>query len=291
VKLAILLSLGLTFSTVSAGRAETLENAPGLYAALIATLDQATHRQTPRVEQATIDPSGDTTVVFAIRDLGDEPAAIRNGAIGDTLDVLRAVYASPDAGRIRVLTILGTFPFQGTKSKSPRETPVLRAVVSAERASSIDFSSLTAEDLGTALDGWWMQGAFAAVGDTVPPDPSTDEPSSTDDAELGAIGNRIDVALAHVDEALFSLSAGDIGVVRSQFKQFFDTWDEIDKPISQLYPSQYAGFDAALESAEVALLHTQPEDLATAQNALRDLRVDLSEIRRDIDLRLESSRR
>src|SRR5206468_1163845 len=115
---------------------------------------------------------------------------------------------------------------------------------------------------------------------------SADEASATDDSELAAIGTRIDVALAHVDEALFSLSAGDIGIVRSQFKQFFDTWDEIDERASRLYPSQYVGLDAALESGEVALLHSDPEDLPAAQSALRDLRVNLSDIRRDIDLRL-----
>jgi hypothetical protein len=149
---------------LAAPNTDDTDNAPQLYTALAATLDPSTHRAVPRIERATIDPTGDATVVFAIQDQADDPVATRADAIADALTVLRTAHASPDAGRISSLTVLGTFPFQGAKSQSVRETPVPRAAFRADHANAIDLDTLRPADLPHVLDEWWVQGAFATVG-------------------------------------------------------------------------------------------------------------------------------
>ena len=110
-----------------------------------------------------IDDAGDATVIFAIRNAADDADATRSGALADALSVLRAAYQSEDASRISTLTVLGTFPFKSTKGKSVREAPVLRAVLSAERAGELAWDNLTPGDVPAAVDVWWLQGAFAGA--------------------------------------------------------------------------------------------------------------------------------
>jgi hypothetical protein len=176
----------------------------------------------------------------------------------------------PPPSGVSSVTVLGTFPFQGTKGKSVRESPVLRAVLSADRAGQIDWNDLTATDVPKAVDVWWLQGAFANVkqsGDTTP--------------EVDALRSRLSVAIAHLDEALLALSSDDLRIGRSQFKQFFDVWDDVDVQVRQRYPTQYDALDTELAHAEIALLHTQPEDVAGARAALQKLRAYLADLSRD----------
>ena len=135
------------------------EEAPELRSALAGAIDPNPTRNTPRLPRVDIDATGDATVMFAIQSADDDADATRAGALADTLAILHAAYASPDAERITSLTVLGTFPFKSTKGKSVREAPVLRAVLSAERAASVNWDALTPE----ALDDWWLQGAFAGA--------------------------------------------------------------------------------------------------------------------------------
>ena len=131
-----------------------------LYSALAGSLDPSASRPVPRLAEVSVSQDGDATVIFAIRNEEDDAPLTREGALTDTLTVLRTVYATT---QVNSVTVLGTFPFQSTKGKNVRETPVLRAVLSAERAAQINWDELTAEELPATVDLWWMQGAFANV--------------------------------------------------------------------------------------------------------------------------------
>jgi hypothetical protein len=141
------------------------DDAALLYAALSESLDADANRPVPRLPRVAIDPSGDTTIVFAIRNEHDDASAIRDGAVSDTLTLLRTVYDTAPVDSVSSVTVLGTFPFKGTKAKLVRENPVLRAVLSAEHAHGLDWQRLTPADLPTTVDVWWLQGAFATVDD------------------------------------------------------------------------------------------------------------------------------
>ena len=141
------------------------DDAAMLYAALSESLDADADRPVPRLPRVAIDPSGDTTIVFAIRNEHDDASAIREGAVSDTLTVLRTVYAAAPVASVSSVTVLGTFAFKGTKAKRVRESPVLRAVLSAEHAQGLDWQRLAPADLPTIVDTWWLQGAFATVDD------------------------------------------------------------------------------------------------------------------------------
>jgi hypothetical protein len=244
-----------------------------------------------------MDPSGDVTVSFAIRDIGDDPPAIRAGALADTLSVLRGVYGSDEAGRVRTLTVLGTFPFKGTKSPSVHESPVLRAVLSAERAAAVDWSQVSPQAVPTLVDTWWLQGAFAEVGsadagaapaaEAQRAAPAAEAQPAAAAAEAGTtvatgalddLRARLAVAGAHVDASRAALDAGQVRISRAQLLQFFDVWDDVDAAVATLDPPEYEALDAQLERAEVALLHSQPEDVATAGDALGGIQANLAGI-------------
>jgi hypothetical protein len=224
----------------------------------------ATDTQRP-VPHVSMDPTGDTTVEFAILNVDDDASAIRAGAVSDTLAVLRAVYSSSSTHGVRTLTVLGTFPFKGTKSPGVRPSPVLRAVLSSDHAAALDWPNLTASEVPSIVDTWWLQGAFADV------DTSTDSPSID-------LDTRMAVAVAHLDESLGALDSGDFRIGRSQFTQFFDAWDDVSDDVGQRDPAAYNTIDTDLEQAEVALLHTEPADVATARAALSDLRATLAQV-------------
>ncbi len=99
--------------------------------------------------------------------------------------------------------------------------------------------------------------------------------------------SQVDLMLLHLNEALFALSSGDVRIARSQFKQFFDRWDDADDALQQLYPERYDALDLELERAEIALLHRTPEDVDSARFALRALRSGLLEIAHDLEAQLQ----
>jgi hypothetical protein len=181
---------------------------------------------------------------------------------------------------VTTVTVLGTFPYQGTKGKSVRESPVLRAVMSADHAGRVNWDQLSPADVPTTVDVWWLQGAFANV-DTEFSQPAPPLAATDASLELTTIRSRLGVASAHLDEALKALESNEIGIGRSQFKQFFDVWDEVDQSVAQRYPAEYEALDMDLERAEIALLHSQPEDFAGARAALQSVQSYLSQMTLD----------
>ena len=51
-----------------------------------------------------------------------------------------------------------------SRSSRPREVPLLRAVLSAERAVRLDWWSSASLDPREALDTWWVEGELVAMG-------------------------------------------------------------------------------------------------------------------------------
>jgi hypothetical protein len=250
-----------------AAAAAQADPSSALFQALSAGLSLGTHREAGRLPTVRVDPAGDATVVFAIRGEDDDAQATRAGALSDTLTVLRTVYQSPEAAQVQTLTVLGTFPFKSTKGRAVRESPVLRAVLSAETASQLDWSLLTPDGVPGAVDTWWLQDAFANAGSETVEPPGESGP--------------FDIVQAHLDETLTALAAGDVGIARSQFKQFFDAWEDLGPTVSERFPTRYDALDTELDRAEIALLHSQPEDVAGAQDSLSRLRGYLVEIAAD----------
>ncbi len=264
------LALGLmVFPGAALGQVAIDDNDAGrLYMQLAARLDLATHRASSRLAQVTIDPGGDATVVFAILDADEDAQATRAGALRDAAEIMQVAFTAPEAEHVQSLTVLGTFPFKGTKGFSVRESPVMRVVISADTAGQIDWAQLTRSpsSISHTVDQWWMQGAFAsALG-------------ASDVLAQSADNTPFDLVFAHLDETLRALSAGDVQIARSQFTQFFDAWDETADRVADAYPAEFDTLDVALERAEVALLHTQPADVDTASAALAVIRATLAEI-------------
>jgi hypothetical protein len=152
--LALVLSVA---PPTAAGATPTAVEDPELYTLVAEALPPGTHRAAPRLAEASVNAAGEATVIFAIRSEAGDAEATRAGGIADSLTTLRAIYQSPAAEHLTSLTVLGTFPFQGTKGKSVREGVVLRAVLSSERAAQLDWDQVTPAD----LDVWWMQEAFS----------------------------------------------------------------------------------------------------------------------------------
>jgi hypothetical protein len=158
------LVLALLLSAVPASVAGAAPSEdPELYALVAQVLPPGTHRAAPRLATVTVDEAGQATVIFAIRSEAGDADATREGGVADALTTLRTIYASPAADHLTSLTVLGTFPFQGTKGRAVREGVVLRAVLSADRAAQVDWDQLTPAD----LDAWWMQEAFARAESTL----------------------------------------------------------------------------------------------------------------------------
>jgi hypothetical protein len=266
-------------------------DAPQILQAVGAVLSPDTARDVPRLARATIDTTGDVTVVFALRNEHDDKQAIHTTALADTLAILWAIYHSPDTNHVATTTVVGTYALTG-KTGRTRELPVLRAVLSAQRAAQLDWQALSLEQLPQAVDVWWMHAAMdvpkatASQAELVAAYANTQgDTEGRAHKPLGPaeVHAQIDGMLLHLNEALHALSGNDIGVARSQFKQFFEKWDGAEEELRVMYPKQYAQLDQELERAEVALLHTMPEDGNTGRFALRALRTGLLEVAQDLE--------
>ncbi len=272
---------------------QAIVDAPLIYQAVAAVLSPDTKREAKRLARATIDQTGDATVVFALRNEGDDLKAVRASALLDTLAVLWGVYHSPEADRVATSTVVGTFAIMGERGKA-RELPVLRAVLSAERAAQVNWAVVTPEGMPELVDAWWLHPVFApltaARGE---PTPIASAPGvDTEGREhipltLPDVRDQVDLMLLHLNEALFALSGNNVGIARSQFKQFFEEWDGAEEEVRVLYPERHEALDLELERAETALLHRSPEDVDMARFALRALRAGLVEVASDLEARLE----
>ena len=100
-------------------------------------LPPVAQRPIRRLASVRVDATGDTTVVFALR---EEATAEQtgNGAIRDAAAILGAVYTSPSSPQVRTTTLVGTFNVTGTRGA--RELRVMRVVLSAEGAVGLDWA-------------------------------------------------------------------------------------------------------------------------------------------------------
>jgi hypothetical protein len=161
---AVLFGLSMLLPSVVAHAQEQLEE-PSARQSIEAALEMDTYRQAQRLPRVTLDaPTGDLTVIFAMRrPLADDPRQIVASATDDVFTILWAVYTSAAAPRIRTATVLGTYAVVG-RYERPREVPLLRAVLSADRAVRLDWWNTASLDPRDALDTWWVEGELVAMG-------------------------------------------------------------------------------------------------------------------------------
>jgi hypothetical protein len=131
--------------------------------AIESVLEMDTWRAADRLPRVTLDPArGDLTIVFAMRrPLSDDPRQIVNSATDDVFTILWATYTSPAASQIRTATVLGTYAVVG-RYERPREVPLLRAVLSADRAVNFDWTNVAILDPRTVFDAWWVEGELTS---------------------------------------------------------------------------------------------------------------------------------
>jgi hypothetical protein len=155
--LAITLAVLLAASGTTFAQGETEE--PGVRQSIESALEMDTYRQAERLPRVTLNAdTGDLTIVFAMRrPLVDDPRQIVASATDDVFTILWATYTSAAAPRIRTTTVLGTYAVVG-RYERPKEIPLMRAVLTAERATRIDWWSSTSLDPREAFDTWWVEG-------------------------------------------------------------------------------------------------------------------------------------
>lgn len=251
----------------------TGEDDQELYQVAASALDLDATPGAPRVARTTIDPNGEATVVFAVRNPSDDLEAMRVAAEQDALSIMRSVYESPMGGAVDTATVLGTFPVEG-KRGSARETIVLRATLTSERAAEVNWAQVDATSLASSANVWWLHPGLLGEDIATYVPQVLDQPVRAN----GDLREDVDVMAAHLDMALDALGTSDMRVARSQLRQFFDRWHEAVADIQLGYRDRYVSMDAEIERAEVALLHRVPEDGDTARLALRAVRADLADI-------------
>lgn len=253
-------------------------NAAPARAAIEAAIAPDTGRGVPRVPRVTLDDTGDLTVVFAMRNMADDPKAIGAGGLDDMFAILHAAYGADAVHTIRTATVLGTYAVWG-KFDSTRELPLMRATLSGQRAGALDWCYLRPTDLPTITEDWWMQEDIRPRSLTA----GADGPRASS-CVTGASRQAVESMLLHLNDALHALSANEVGLSRSQFKQFFDVWDSVDDEfLKPNYPDSYADMDRAEQQVEMSLLHSQPEDMGSARTGLLTLRADLLDIANSLD--------
>lgn len=143
---------------VAPASAQEQTQEPTVRRAIESMLDMETGRAAPRLPRVTLDPaSGDLTVIFAMRrPLTDDPAQIVASATDDVFTILSAAYSSAAAPRIRTATVIGTYAVAG-RYERPKEIPLLRAVLSADRSAAFDWTTAASADPRDAFDLWWVE--------------------------------------------------------------------------------------------------------------------------------------
>jgi hypothetical protein len=138
---------------------------PTVRRAIESVLDMDAGRTVTRLPRVTLDAaSGDLTVIFAMRrPFADDPSQIVASATDDVFTILAAAYSSAAAPRIRTATVIGTYAVGG-RYERPREIPLLRAVLSADRSAALDWTSATTLDPRDAFDVWWVESELVGQG-------------------------------------------------------------------------------------------------------------------------------
>jgi hypothetical protein len=158
---ALVVTLTLLMPGTVLAQGETEE--PSVRQSIESALDMDTYRQVLRLPRVTLDEAnGDLTVIFAMRrPLADDPRQIAASATDDIFTILWAAYTSAAAPRIRTATVLGTYAVVG-RYERPREIPLMRAVLSADRAARLDWWNVARLDPRETLDVWWVEGELVA---------------------------------------------------------------------------------------------------------------------------------
>jgi hypothetical protein len=132
--------------------------------AVQSVLEMDTWRGADRLPRITLDAAnGDLTIIFAMRrPMTDDPRQIVASATDDIFTILWATYTSADAARIRTTTVLGTYAVTG-RYERPREIPLMRAVLTADRAANFDWANAYRLDPSRVLDTWWVEGELSAL--------------------------------------------------------------------------------------------------------------------------------
>jgi hypothetical protein len=160
--------LGLCLLMLVAGsapaQAQELVGEPVVRAAIQSVLDMDPGRDVERLPRIDLDPvRGDLTVVFAMRrPVSDDPRQVVASGTDDMFTILWAAYTSADAPRIRTVTVLGTYAVVG-RYEHAKEVPLMRAVLTAEDAARLDWSSVATVDPSRVLDTWWIEGELQAT--------------------------------------------------------------------------------------------------------------------------------
>ena len=160
---ALIVSLALLVPGTALAQGETEE--PSVRQSIESALEMDSYRQVLRLPRVTLDEAtGDLTVIFAMRrPLADDARQIVASATDDIFTILWAAYTSAAAPRIRTATVLGTYAVVG-RYERPREIPLMRAVLSADRATRVDWWNVARVDPREALDAWWVEGELVAGG-------------------------------------------------------------------------------------------------------------------------------
>jgi plastocyanin len=268
-------SVVVTPANVLAAFSSTTQGAPDLQAAVADSLGQ----QALRVPGTTIDPTGDATVVYALRNTASSVEGLRSDARADILAVLAATYQSADAPRIRTVTVLGTY----ATPDEPRPEVVMRATLSADRARSLRWDHLQADQLASVLDEWWEHPGLT-TGDTLP-SAATDVAAAADTSAVSTtdVRGRIELMLVHLNEVLYALEQRDRSMAAAAMGHFSGRWTEAADSIEALYAGPYATLDADRQVAEGMLARADAPTVDGAANAVRELRDRLLDL--DFDLR------
>jgi hypothetical protein len=154
--------LALLVIAAPAGAQEQTQE-PTVRRAIEAVLEMDSGRAAPRLPRVTLDSAnGDLTVIFAMRrPFADDPAQIVASATDDVFTILAAAYSSAAAPRIRTATVIGTYAVSG-RYERPREIPLLRAVLSADRSAAFDWTTVATADPRDAFDLWWVESELVA---------------------------------------------------------------------------------------------------------------------------------
>lgn len=249
------------------------DEAGELKAAVESTLDLNIQRDAVRVPRVTIDPTGEATVQFAVRNAGEDGPAVTDAALEDARTILEAVNQSSEAARITSTTVLGTYPVVNRAGAVP-ETIVLRAVVSADRAQQTNWEAVASKDLASAVDELWLHPVLS--GEREYEGSGLDQETATD---LRGLVNRL---INHVNLGLGALSSGEASLARSQFAQFSSIWEEAGEQINGAYPARYTALQSEIRDAQAALA-ARPRQYDDYRQALLSLRTTLSELAGDLE--------
>jgi pimeloyl-ACP methyl ester carboxylesterase len=154
---------------------------PRLRDSIEAAVPPDTGRGVIRFPAIWMDDSGDLSVVVALRER-DDVDGFRAAAEEDVFNILRAVYTLPDSS-VSTMTVVGTYSV--TEDRGARELPILRVVLSAAHAATIDWQRASPQDLFSAADVYRFIPPFGdEAGQPLPPATPAASPVATPEDQV-----------------------------------------------------------------------------------------------------------